>query len=539
MPDFIITTTPWGLVSRDPAERVELKGPDAVPVVQSGGHPLLFADAPQIPWFEDQPDALERRAKLRGRVEYQGFFDIPLPLRADTVQRLRKPVWRESARIGWSDLLSRPYGKDPDADADEPNVRQFQFLMRLVGRMQDFDAALSEDVRFLPWEAVFHRWLEPEANQDPTMDVVVRHAMHHRARWVEIVERPRRLLNRTRELVGLNRVEELDTQCMAWLSRQPGRTMPERAGPRQRILALARYENLDTLENRVFRDLMERTDAAARDYLRLNAGRRRDAGVRGRTSRYRIVEQYARECRSFARELEAMGVSKLDGAVQPNFVLIQDERYRHVWSAWTEIVRRERVYDDLWRWQRRAWGEFAKAACGVALHAAHGGEIEIASPLFFRMEHRRGQWLEHDDPLVVIGFRSNGFVVEVLDGCSKDLALALPELGASAWLRLSDLSGGMDKYVAVWTTLGMGPQPPLRSLVDSADKATRFFKQVHKQARLLGGLVLQGETDPTAPAQLEAGQHVTGLSFGPADGHLSAALTTLSEEILALVEQNL
>ena len=539
MPDFIVTTTPWGLVARDPRERIDLDGAAASAVVPSDAHPLLFVDAPQTPWFEDQPDALERRATLRGRGEDQGFFDIPLPLRAEDRQTLRKPAWRDNATLAWTGLLSRPYGKDPEADAADADMRQFQFLMGLVGRMQDFDSALSEDVRFLPWEKVFHSWLEPEENQDPTMDVVVRHAMQHRSRWSDIVERPRRLLNRTRELVGLNRVEELDTQCMAWLSRQPGRTTAERAGPRQRILALARYENLNTLENRVFRDLMERTDAAARDYLRLNAGRRRDVDSRGRTSRYRIVEQYARECRRFARELHAMGVSKLDGVVQPNFVLIQDDRYRHVWSAWTEIVQRERVYDDLWRWQRRAWGEFAKAACGVALQAAHGGEIEIASPLFFRMEHRRGQWLEHDDPLVVVAFRRKGFVVEVLDGCSKDLPSVLRELGASAWLRVSDVKGGQDKYLAVWTVLGMGPRRDLRGLVDSADETAQFFRQIHPQARLLGGFVLQAEPEPMADAQLEAGGSVTGLSFGPADHHLSEGLSTLSDEVLALVEQGL
>ncbi|WP_109793981.1 DUF2357 domain-containing protein [Minwuia thermotolerans] len=539
MPDFIVTTTPWGLISRDPTERIELNGAGASAIVPGDGYPLLYTDAPQTPWFEDQPDSLERRSKLRSHDAGHGFFDMPAPLRAEMVQRLRKPAWRESATIGWSGLLSRPYGKDPEQDADDADVQHFQFLMALVGRIQNFDSALSEGKRFLPWETVFDRWLESESNQDPTMDVVVRHAMQHRARWADIVERPRRILNRTRELVGLNRVEELDTQCMAWLSRQPGRTMQERAGPRQRILALARYENLDTLENRVLRDLMERTEAAARDYLRQNRGRRIDRDAHGRTSRYRIVEQYARECRRFARELQATGVSRPDGVVQPNFVLIQDDRYRHVWSAWTEIVQRERVSDDLWRWQRRAWSEFAKAACGVALLAAHGGEIEVASPLFFRPEHRRGVWLEHDDPLIVVAFRKKGLVIEVLDGCSTNLAPALSELGASVWLQVSDLSGRPDKYVAVWTTLAMGARPALRPLLESADETAQFFQRTHPQAQLLGGIVLQAETNPTTPSNLDASGAVTGISFGPFDGHLSDGLTTLSEEILALVEEGL
>lgn len=537
MPGFILTTTPWGLVSRDPSERVELNASSAGVVIPSHGHPLLFVDAPQTPWFEDHPDSLERRSNLHSQVADQGLFEIPVPLRAETVQRLRMAEWQKSAAIGWSGLLSRPYGKNPEQDAEDPDVQQFQFLMALVGRMQDFDPTLSEVPRFLPWETVFERWLEPEANQDPTMDIVVRHAMQHRARWADLVERPRRILNRTRNLVGLNRVEELDTQCMAWLSRQPGRTTAERAGPRQRVLALARYENLDTLENRVFRDLMERTEAAARDYLGQNRGRRIDRDTRRRTSRYRIVEQYARECRRFARDLQVMGVSRLDGVAQPNFVLIQDDRYRHVWSAWTEIVRRERVFDDLWRWQRRAWSEFAKIACGVALLAARGGEIEVASPLSFRMEHRRGVWLEHDDPLVVVGFPRKGLVIEVLDGCAEDLGSALSELGASVWLRVSDLHGGSEKYIAVWTALAMGTRPPLRPLLRSADETAQFVQTIHPQARLLGGILLQAETDPTKPSHLGAGNSVTGISFGPFDRHLSDGLTRLSEEILALAEQ--
>jgi|GEM_PF-1333329 len=537
MPDFVLTTTPWGLISRNPTERIELDGVGANAVAPSGGHPFLFCDTSQVPQFEDQPDALELRAKLRSRGETQGFFDIPMPLRAEKFQTLRKPDWRSDISIGWSGLLSRPHGKEADQEPDDPAARQFQFIMALVGRMQDFDTALSEEERFLPWETVFHHWLEPEANQDPTMDIVVRHAMQHRTLWSTIVERPRRLLNRTRELVGLNRVEELDTHCMAWLSRQPGRTTPERAGPRQQILSLTRFENLDTLENRVFRNLMERTNQAARDYLNLNSGRRKDLDSRGRTSRYRIVEQYSRECRRFARELTAMDISSLEEAVQPNFALIQDSRYRHVWSAWIEIVQRERVYDDLWRWQRRAWGEFAKASCGVALQAVYGGELEAASPLFCRLEHRRGVWLEHDDPLVVFAFRERGWVIEVLDGYSTDLSPGLPELGASAWLRVSDMSGGNNQYIAIWTILGMGEQADLQQLVDSADEACAFFKMIQPSSRLLGGIIIQAETDPSADIKLAAGELVTGISFGPFDKHLSDGLSVLGDEILELMEQ--
>ena len=34
MPDFIVTTTPWGLVARDPRERIDLDGAAASAVAQ-------------------------------------------------------------------------------------------------------------------------------------------------------------------------------------------------------------------------------------------------------------------------------------------------------------------------------------------------------------------------------------------------------------------------------------------------------------------------------------------------------------------------
>jgi hypothetical protein len=537
MPDFIIITTPWGLVSRRPEERIEFSEPQAIGLIPVGSHPMLFCDTEATPVLNDDPDALERQAMLRDKQgSLQGFYALPVPLRTGRTQTLRKQNWNESAEFSWGGALSRPSSEELENSESNPACQQFLFLLGLVGRMQDFDEALSEEGRFLPWEVVFYRWLESEARQDPTMDILVRHAIAHRSRWADITERPRRLLNRARELVPLSRVEELDTHCMEWLSHQPGRTTAQRAGPRQRIMAIARYENLDTLENRVFRNLLERTDAAARDYLRQNSNRRLDVDTRGRTSRYRLVERYSRECRRLAREMDALGVTRLEGLVQPNFVLMQDDRYKFVWSAWQQIVKRDRELDDLWSWQRRAWAEFAKAACGVALLATHGGELEVASPLSFRMEHRRGEWLVHDDPLLILAFRDHGFVIEVLDGRSGDLAKALPELGASTWLRISNLEGGEHRYIAVWTTLGMAQELSLRELVESSNKTVEFLRQVMPTARLTGGLVLLAETNPNVEATLEASEFVTGLSFGPFDRNLPVGLAMLGDEIVELVK---
>ena len=164
-------------------------------------------------------------------------------------------------------------------------------------------------------------------------------------------------------------------------------------------------------------------------------------------------------------------------------------------------MARERWYDDLWRWQRRAWAEFARMACGVALQAVYGGEIEFASPLSFQNEHRRGEWVMHDNPLVVLAFRKIGVVIEVLDGRADELTDALSRLGSSAFLRFSDMQGQTQQYIAVWTVLTMANTASLADLVASADETIEFFQQTQPDARLAGGFILQSEANPEADAR--------------------------------------
>lgn len=493
---------------------------------------MLFSydDSPVL--FDGRLDSLELHGRFKTRQgEVQHLYHLPVPLHAGMPQALRHQSWALDCQVGWQGLVSRPRPKGLAEDHEERGAPLLAFIMALVGRMQDFEQALSES--FLPWQRVQKRWMDSEEHQEPTMDVLVKHARSHRSRWPDIAERPRRVLNRRREMVPLGRVEELDTHCMEWLSRQPGRSIPERAGGSQRILALARYENLNTLENRVFRDLLERSVGASRDYLALNARRRRSQHGRGRTTRYSLVEQYGHECRRLSRELAEVGVRRETGAFQPNYVLLQDERYRHVWAAWQELVRRDRVYDDLWRWQRRAWAEFSRAACAIALLSRPGAELVAASPIMFREEHERGEWLIHDDPSVVVAERNAGWVVEVLRGDARDIGFGMTEMGASAWLRVANLKGGDYRYIPVWAINGLAGEEPLADLVESADVAIQMRRRT---ARLGGGLVLQALITPESSTETHSADHATGMSIGPFEKQLGAGLDRLGDELVRRVE---
>ena len=94
---------------------------------------------------------------------------------------------------------------------------------------------------------------------------------------------------------------------MSGLRAADGESMAERAGDRQRVLAVVREESLDTLENRVLRAYCELAWHVAREY------RERYAHLQ-KSRRVTQVEAFGRQCRRLAHELAARGVRR--GLVQ-------------------------------------------------------------------------------------------------------------------------------------------------------------------------------------------------------------------------------
>ena len=520
--DLVLLRLPWGLIGGSGARRCI----SASANIRECGRvaPLLFSrdDSPVLVNDDERQGELFVNIETRSG-EKQRVWDIPIPLHDYESQTLRFHSWDYDALIEWQHRVNCPSNSlsDHEGDANQMEAGSLivHFLQTIAARMQDFD--ITQLTGQNSWDHVLELWLSPEVPRDPTMDILVRHAREYRATWANIAEHPRRLLNRSREIVALSRVQELDLQCMRWLSRQPGETLAQRAGDRQRILALARHENRNTLENRVFLDLMVRSAAAARDYLAINKGR-------SVTLRTQSIEQYKQECLNLNMELAAQGVWRQIEPVQPNYVLLYDERYRHVWTARQEIIQRERATDNLWRWQHRSWAEFCKSVVAVSMLWIPGAERCFAAPLFVANEHRRGQWLIHDDPMIVIAHWQKGWVVELLSGNSDDVSTKKRKLCASFWLRYTNLRGRDYTYIAVWAVHGLDGALDLRELVDSANEA---LEMLCDSSNIAGGIVLASNVHPNSESRTERAEFVSGCMFGPYDKQLTNALESLGDYI--------
>ncbi len=236
----------------------------------------------------------------------------------------------------------------------------------------------------------------------------------------------------------------MDRRAMLWLVQQPGTTLAERAGDRQRILAVAREQNFDTLENRVLNA-----------YARLAAGVSREYEARQRGSaaaarRVQLVRGYGKTCRRLAVDMQDRGVREVPADVTPNFVLQNNTNYRRIWDAWRELLQRKREVDELWRWQARSWEEFCALAVVVALQSCPGARAIATSPIQFCDEQDQGRWLNHVNPLAVFHLAKHDMTVEI--AFDPGFTGPLRYFGAPIWLRYGhvDDAHGFLRRCAIW-----------------------------------------------------------------------------------------
>lgn len=192
----------------------------------------------------------------------------------------------------------------------------------------------------LTWEDV-EKSLTPN-NENPRAGLETTLARELPAVLTQVFERLRKVLRREREPQSVGRVEQLDAACLRWLTRQPGYTVVQKAGPRQRVLAVVRRENYDILENRVLQDLLLRTVRLTERWLEENEN------AFPNHESVKAVKRLGNLCRK-GLELEILqGVSPLHDIPKPNYVLTQDTLYRRIWDAYLLVVEHYRLIEGLW-----------------------------------------------------------------------------------------------------------------------------------------------------------------------------------------------
>ena len=395
-----------------------------------------------------------------------------------------------------------PIGKEPITAGDHEADRALRLLEEMHARVHELEIANDDPLRI--WDRLAEFWRAAEEDSEPLVSEVVLQASTMPRRLKEVLERLRRVLRRERAMVPLDRVQEMDQASMIWLTRQPGNTLAERAGPSQRVQAVVRRESFDTGENRVVHAWCQLADAAARDWLRHNQHARF-------SRRFGEVEKLRRLTRMGIRDLEELKIGIAPEDQLPNFVLTQDPDYREVYEAWRRLLNEKRRLDELWAWQGRTWSDFCALAVTLAVRSIEGARLVASSPVVLFNDHDRGAWFAADRPLAVYFLEKERLVVEI-QYRPRFVSKFQEPLAAPIWLRIGTLNAMENsRRIPVWPRLVFSRV----SLQEEADDCASAIGRIARQALVHRALIIHSDpTSGVANSRASAPQ-ATALGIAP------------------------
>lgn len=159
----------------------------------------------------------------------------------------------------------------------------------------------------------------------------------------------RKILVGKRQMMPISRVRELDAPCIRHLIKQPGESIQEKTAANDfKLMAVARVEKFDLLENRVLKDFVLRAKKACRVYI----DEYREKGVFLKNSvRVKQVKSLLVMLTSFSNEPIFKLISVQKTLPTPNYVLQNERRYRVIWKYYLSLVRRERQLEKAFIYQ--------------------------------------------------------------------------------------------------------------------------------------------------------------------------------------------
>lgn len=282
---------------------------------------------------------------------------------------------RASTNEPYSLMISGLQGTK-DISVSISNVREFSEdgkeseLARIVNAWSHtFDELLiyiaaKQGLTNFQWEDVIN-FLELLSGNptEPRMALIVHLAEMMNSRINALARMARKILLRERQMIPAERISETDMNCLRWYIRQPGNTMQEKAASNRRnLLGITRRESFDTLENRVFKDFLLRCEMASSRYLKSEVGEKFQGSKRALE-----VKSFRNNARDILAHTSLGRVSSLTSRPEPNYVLLNDTRYRDIWHHYKRLLKDEDERDKTWDWQGRLWADICRMLFNVSI----------------------------------------------------------------------------------------------------------------------------------------------------------------------------
>lgn len=148
-----------------------------------------------------------------------------------------------------------------------------------------------------------------------------------------IAPKLRSQLNRKAEMMPLGNIQEMDAYCLRDYVKKPGKDAIEKAGARQELMGIKRYQNFNTPENRFLKSFCDLLHLHCRDY--------RDSYSEAKSLEI-AINKFRQEEAVKSIPISATFTGK------PNYVLQQNPIYRSFYQAYQDYLKRRSEKEKIW-----------------------------------------------------------------------------------------------------------------------------------------------------------------------------------------------
>lgn len=205
-----------------------------------------------------------------------------------------------------------------------------------------------------------------------------------------IAPKLRHQLRRQAELMPVGRIQEMDASCLRDYIRRPGRTVAQKAGSKQELMGVQRYQDYNTAENKFLVYFADKV-------LHLECYRYERSGA----------TQYKPQVRRFRHLIDNFKQHPAVQSIQasqyhqatPNYVLQQNPIYSSFYRANQDYIRKKSEKEQLWSFRNQLLADTIYICLLAALTQFQGVGVNPLSKVGCHSSPDKGRYLKASKPV--------------------------------------------------------------------------------------------------------------------------------------------
>lgn len=226
-----------------------------------------------------------------------------------------------------------------------------------------------------------------------------------------IASKLRHQLTRQAELMPVGKIQEMDSYCLRDYIRRPGITAAEKAGAKQQLMAIQRYQDFNTVENKFLVYFTQILHLNCYRYER-SSGRQ----YRAEVQKFRLVIDL------FKQQPVVQGIQDRQYQfTKPNYVLQQNPIYRSFYQAYLEYIQKRYEKERLWSFRNQLLVETVYLCLLAALLRFQGIGVDALSSIPGSNIPEQGRYIQNGKTIAVQVFLQNQVYVFGLEKPQRKL----------------------------------------------------------------------------------------------------------------------